>query len=79
MPFQKYKKQLKVEQIQKEQWNADLYPPGTCVLLGHSILNRIVEGNLSKEQTVKIINFQEPTVEDIQPHILQIIWKIPST
>ena len=79
MPFQKYKKQLKVEQIQKEQWNADLYPPGTCVLLGDSILNMIVEGSIYKEQTVKVINFQEATVKDIQLHILRIIWKIPST
>ena len=73
--FQEFKNQLKVEQLQKKHKNADPFPPGACVMSGDSTLNGTREGNLSKEQTVKLKRSLRASVEDIQDHALLIIRK----
>ena len=47
------------------------------MVLVDSTLLRIIEGNLSEEQTVKLINVPEATVEDTRHYILPITRKIP--
>ena len=55
----------------------DTYPPNSCVLMGGSILNGVIEINLSNHRSVKIRKFPGATVDDLQHHALLIIWKQP--
>ena len=48
--FNKYQSQQRGK-ISQDQ---DIYPPGTCVIMGDSILNGLIEENLSKQHDVRI-------------------------
>ena len=55
----------------------DTYPPNTCVLMGDSILNSVIERNLSNDPSVKIRKMPGATVYDLRHHALPIIRKQP--
>ena len=55
----------------------DTYPPNTCVLMGDSILNGVIERNLSNDRSVKVRKFPGATVDDLRHHALPIIRKQP--
>ena len=55
----------------------DTYPPNTCVLVGDSILNGVIERNLSNNLSVKVRKFPGATVDDLRHHALPTIWKQP--
>ena len=53
------------------------YPPNTCVLMGDSSLNGVIERNLSNNQSVKIRKFLRATVDNLRHHTPPIIRKQP--
>ena len=55
----------------------DTYPPNTCVLMGNSIVDGVIERNLSNDRSVKVRKFPGATVDDLRHHALPIIWKQP--
>ena len=55
----------------------DTYPPNTCVLIGDSILNGVIERNLSNDRSVKGRKFAGATINDLRHHALPIIRKQP--
>ena len=46
----------------------DTYPSNTCVLMGDSILNGVIERNLSNDRSVKVRKFPGVTVDDLLHH-----------
>ena len=61
----------------KSEEKPDTYPPNTCVLMGDSILNGVIERNLSNDRSVKVRKFPGATVDDLRHHALPIIRKQP--
>ena len=61
----------------KSEEKPDTYPPNTCVLMGDSILNDVIERNLSNNQSVKVRKFPRATVDNLRQHALPIIRKQP--
>ena len=57
---------------------SDTYPPNTYVLMGDSILNGIIERNLSNGRSVKVRKFPGATVDDLRHYALPIIRKQPN-
>ena len=55
----------------------DTCAPNTCVLMGDSILNGVIERNLSNDRSVKVRKFLGATVDDLRHHALPIIRKQP--
>ena len=55
----------------------DIYPTGTCVIIGDSILNGLIEENLSKQHNVRIRKFLGATVDDLSYHVHPIFRKKP--
>ena len=55
----------------------DTYPLNICVLMGDSILNDVIERNLSNDLSVKVRKFPGATVDDLRHHALPIIRKQP--
>ena len=53
----------------------DNYPPNTCVLMSDSILNGVIERNLSNDRSVKVRMFPGATVYDLGHRALPIIRK----
>ena len=45
--------------------------------MGDSILNGVIERNLSNDRSVKVRKFPGATVDDLRHHALPIIWKQP--
>ena len=62
--------------IQKKE-KPDTYPPNSCVLIGGSILNGIMERNFSNNCSVKVRKFPGATADNLQHHALPIIQKQP--
>ena len=63
-------------EIKKLEEKPDTYPPNTCVLMGDSILNGVIERNLSNDRSVKVRKFPGATVDDLRYHALSIIHLI---
>ena len=61
------------QQRDKISNDQDNYPPGTCVIIGDSILNGLIEENLSKQHNVRIRKFPEATVDDLNYHLHPIL------
>ena len=59
--------------ISKLEEKPNTYPPNACVLMGDSILNGVIERNLSNDQSVKVRKFPGATDDDLQQHALPII------
>ena len=56
-----------------------LYPNGTTVIVGDSIINGVTEEKINKkDRSVKISNFLGATVADMEHYIIPIIQKKPS-
>ena len=56
-----------------------LYPIGTTVIVGDSIINGVIEERISKkDRPVKVRNFSGATVGDMEHHLIPIIQKKPS-
>ena len=51
--YLKFRETLGKEEVKEETEKNGLNPPGTCLILGDSIINNIVEKNLSKKRFVK--------------------------
>ena len=49
------------------------FPPNTCVLMSESILNGVIERNLSNDRSVKVRKFPGATDDDLRHHALFII------
>ena len=64
-------------ETKKLEEKPDTYPPNTCVLMGDSILNGVIERNLSNDRSVKVRKFPGATVDDLRHHALPIIRKQP--
>ena len=47
----------------------DICPPGSCVIMGGSILNRLTEENFSKQHNVRIRKFHGATEDDLSYHV----------
>ena len=62
---------------EKLEEKSDTYPPNTCVLMGDSILNGVIERNFSNDRSVKVRKFPGATVDDLRHHALPIIRKQP--
>ena len=75
-------KKLEYNNYQSEQRNKisndqDIYPRGTCVFIGDSILNGLIEENISKQYNVRIRKFPGATVDDLNYHVHPILRKKP--
>ena len=56
-----------------------LYPNGTTVIVGDSIINGVIEERLNKkDRPVRVRNFSGATVADIEQYLIPIIQKKPS-
>ena len=55
----------------------DTCPTGTCVIMGDSILNGLIEENLSKQHNVRIRKFPGATVDDLNYHVHPILDRKP--
>ena len=73
--FKKYQR-LHLEKKKLEE-KPDTYPPNTCVLMGYSILNGVIERTLSNDRSVKVRKFPGATVNDLRHHALPMIRKQP--
>ena len=62
-------------ETKKLEEKSDTYPPDTCVLIGDSILNSVIEENLSNDPSVKVRTFPGPTVDGLSHHALPITGK----
>ena len=71
--FNKYQSQQR-DKISQDQ---DIYPPGTCVIMGDSILNGLIEENLSKQHNVRIRKYPGAIVDDLNYHVHPILRKKP--
>ena len=57
----------------KETNNNSLWPSGTCVVVGDSVINGIDEKRVSKKHgNVKVFHFSGATTEDISQYIIPI-------
>ena len=65
------------QQRDKTSNDQDIYSPGTCVIIGDSILNGLIEENLSKQHNVRIKKFPGATVDDLNYHVHPILRKKP--
>ena len=63
---------------QRDKTSNDIYSPGTCVIRGDSILNGLIEENLSKQHNVRIRKFPGATVDDLNYHVHPILRKKPN-
>ena len=62
----------------QETNNKSLWPSGTCVIVGDSMINSIDEKGLSKMYgNVKVVHFPGAKIEDINQYIITIIKKQP--
>ena len=62
----------------KETNNNSLWPSGTCVIVGDSMVNGIDEKRLSKKHgNVKVFHFSGARIEEINQYIAPIIKKQP--
>ena len=68
---------IKVSNEIKFQTTKISIPPGTCVIIGDSILNGLIEENLSKQHNVRIRKFPGATVDDLNYHVHPILRKKP--
>ena len=71
--FNKYQ----IQQRDKISQDQDICLPGTCVIIGDSILNGLIEENLSKQHNVTIRKFPRTTVDDLSYHVHLILRKKP--
>ena len=56
-----------------------LYPSGTTVIVGDSIINGVIEEKINKkDRLVKVRNFPGATVADMEHYLIPIIQKKPS-
>ena len=65
------------QQRDKTSNDQDIYSPGTCVIIGDSILNGLIEENISKQHNVRIRKFPGATVDDLNYHVHPILRKKP--
>ena len=65
------------QQQDKTSNDQDIYSMGTCVIIGDSILNGLIEENLSKQHNVRIRKFPGATVDDLNYHVHPILRKKP--
>ena len=61
------------QQRDKISNDQDIYPTGTCVIIGDSILNGLIEENLSKQHNVRIRKFPGATVDDLSYRVHPIL------
>ena len=73
--FNKYQSQQR-DKISQDQ---DIYPPGTCVIMGDSILNGLIEENLFKQHKVRKRKFPGATVDHLNYHVHPILHKKTET
>ena len=71
LAFNKYKS----HQRDKNSQDQDIYPPGTGIIIGDSILNGLIEENLSKHYKVRIKKILGATVDDLNHHVRPIFRK----
>ena len=63
--FNKYQSQ----QRDKISQGQDIYSPGTCIIMEYSILNGLIEENLSKQHNVRIRKLPGATVDNLNHHV----------
>ena len=73
LEFNNYQSQQR-DKISNDQ---DIYPTGTCVIIGDSILNGLIEENLSKQLNVRIRKFLGATVDGLSYHLHPILCRKP--
>ena len=62
-----------------KQKHQGLYPSGTTVIIGNSIINGVIEKRINKKnRPVKGRNFSGATVTDMEHYLIPIIQKKPS-
>ena len=66
----KENQRLHLEKKKLEE-KSDTYPPNSCVLIGDSILNSVIDENPS----VKVRTFPSATVDGLRHHALPITGK----
>ena len=65
------------QQRDKISNDQDIYPPGTCVIIGDSILNGLIEENLSKQHNIRIRKFPAAILDDLNYRVHPILCKKP--
>ena len=53
----------------------DIYPPGTGKIIGDSLLNGLIEENVSKYYKVRIRKFPGANADDLNHHVHPIFRK----
>ena len=61
------------QQRDKISNDQDIYPPETCVIMGDSILNGLIDENISKQHNVRIRKFPGATVDDLSYRVHPIL------
>ena len=62
-----------------KQKHQGLYPSGTTVIVGDSIINGVIEERINKtDRPVKLCDFPGATVGDMEHYLIPIIQKKPS-
>ena len=68
-----------MSESRSEQKHQGLYPSGTTVIVGDSIINGVIEERITKkDRPVKVRNFPGATVADMEHYLIPIIQKQPS-
>ena len=70
----KENQRLHLEKKKLEE-KSDTYPPNSCVLIGDSILNSVIDEKLSNDPSVKVRTFPSATVDGLRHHALPITGK----
>ena len=73
MEYNNYQSQQR-DKISNDQ---NMYPLGTCVIIGDSILNGLIEENICKQHNVRTRKFPGATVDDLHYHVHPILRKKP--
>ena len=75
LPSISIEEQLREARLQKDvqfkkmlEEKPDTYPPNTCALMDDSILNGVIERNLSNYLKFKVRKFHEATVDKLRHH-----------
>ena len=66
------------ESLSKQKYQG-LYPSGTTIIVGDSIINGVIEERINKkDRPVKVRNFPGATVADMEHYLIPVIQKKPS-
>ena len=67
-------------ELQNGQMSAhgNIWPPNTCLIVGDSIVNGLMEEKMSKNRLIKVRSFSGARIEDFYSYLQPLMKKLPS-